>query len=80
MDVVADACVLLPATSIGNLNGDVANSNYTLTLTADASYTMNVWCKATDLTYSWGWTEPTSSFTDFEADGHPYQALMAANS
>jgi len=57
-DVVADPCVLLPATSIGNLDGPVSDNDYMLTVTAEASFTMNVWCKATDLTYSWGYSEP----------------------
>jgi len=52
-----------------------------LTITADASYSMNVWCSADDLTYAWGWLEPTTPtpYVDFEADGFPYQAAIAAN-
>lgn len=79
--IVAPPCVLLAATSVGNIDGDVANSNYMLTITADASYSMNVWCSADDLTYAWGWLEPTTPtpYVDFEADGFPYQAAIAAN-
>lgn len=78
-DVVASPCVLLAATSVGNLDGPVADTNYMLTITADASYSMNAWCSASDLTFSWGWSEPTSPYTDFEADGFPYQAAIAAD-
>lgn len=80
-DVVAPACELLANTNVGNLNGPVSETNYMLTITADASYTMvNAWCSAADLTYSWGWSDATeNSYTDFEADGFPYQAALATN-